>query len=285
MTLNELFNQVWETHWNQPRFKMSGWSIEVNKYWRAYIDDKLGSRDIEKITRKDIRKFQMSLADRPTTANRCLEVISRLYSFAEEFEMTESNPCHRVKAFPERKRDRYATPIELARIGELLKSYELVHPREVAFIRLMIFTGSRPRALMRAKRSQLLVQGDTGVLRSDGKSTASSGREELVVFPKPALIALSMLPVRADGLLIGEVSYRRVWDKLRHDAQCSDLWLRDLRRTYATIGFSAGLSLGHIGALLNHSSLQTTEIYAKLLPTARINSANQIAEELSRIIQ
>lgn len=285
MTIRELFERCYTAHWNVERYLNSGWAKEVRGYYVRHIDLPLGEKDILSLGPKAVRTWHRSIPQR-TSANRSLEILSRMFTFAQEEELItgDTNPCRGVKAHVERKRQRFASEQELGRIGEELQKEEKIHPVKVAFCRLLALTGARPKSLMQARVDQLATHGDTGLLRLAGKTSAASGEDEVIIFPPEALRIAQELPQREDGLLIGPVEYKRFWERITRKAGCPGLWLRDFRRAFATVGLSSGVGIDVIGKLLNHRSSQTTEIYAKLLPLARLKAANFIAGEMSSLL-
>ena len=57
-----------------------------------------------------------------------------------------TNPCRHVKKYPEKKRERYLSPAELAALGEALSRAEsegIEDEYAIAATRLLIFTGCR----------------------------------------------------------------------------------------------------------------------------------------------
>lgn len=287
MTIQELFEIVQKKHWNKPRFVKSGWGREVEKYYLKHIAPTFCERECKRISIRNVREWHDGLSETPVTANRCLEVLSRMYSYAEEYEMIPlgHNPCRLVKAFPEAQRGRFASEEELKRIGESLAKQSARNPREVNFIRLLALTGARPRSLMEVRVEQLFRGIDGGgFLVFSGKTTKQTGIPERIELSIHALQVLDVFERQEDGRLIGLVRYRETWERVREEAKCPDLWLRDLRRTFATIGLSSGIGVGFIGELLNHKSSQTTQRYAKLLPTARIQAIATIGNRLEQLM-
>lgn len=286
MTLATLFEKGWKLHWDVPRYRESGWAREVRKYWESHIADTLGSLEAGKITVGVVKRWHRGLSSTPVTANRCLEVLSRLFNFAEEEEYLPlgSNPCRHVKGYTERKRSRYASPDELRQLGQLLRARANEFPRETAFVIVLAVTGARPRFIQRASWEQLHHDEAGTFLRFAGKSTEKTGLDEIVVLPKLAVECLKKLPIRDDGLLFGEVKYRSFWEKLREEAGCDTLWLRDLRRTFASIGRSSGVDIDTIGDLLNHHDPRTTKGYAKLLPSTRLKAASTVARSMGALL-
>lgn len=288
-TLADLFQLAWDLHWSLPRYIESGWANDVRNLWEKNIKPKFGSRSFKSITTQEVRRWHRGFASKPFAGNRSLETFAKMYSFGAEEGIVEGiNPCWKIKGHPERKRRRYASEQELRAITGILEREMATHPREAAFLLLIAYTGARPSVLERAKSYQMArVTSDSGeefgVLTGDGKSSADTGEEETVIIPPNALRIIDAIPKNQDGRIVGCMMPRKLWLKVRKEAGCEDLWARDLRRTFATVGMSGGVNKDIIGKLLNHSASQTTDIYAKLDLTARIKAAGQIADRITQI--
>lgn len=284
--IQTMFDYAWRHHWNTERYQKSGWAMEVWKYWNGHLVGPFGRMKASDVKVSDVRRFHHSLAEKPVTANRCLEVLSRVFSFAEENELVPlgTNPCRFVKAYREKQRSRYASEAEVMSIGKVLleaKGEDLVR---ASFVRLLLLTGIRPRTLARAELKNLTSVSGVSILRQAAKSTEITGDDEATVFSVAAMLIVNSLPKREDGLIIGPVRYREYWDKVRIKAGCPDLWLRDARRTFATVGRGDGISMDTIGELLNHRSRQTTERYAKLIPAKKIAAASRVSSRMSELL-
>jgi integrase len=285
-TVSELFDLVFGVHWSKDRFKTSGHQAEVLRIYNRSIKDQIGESSLQDLTPPSVAKWHHKYSAKPFEGNRALSVLSKMYNIAERFGWipVNTNPCRLVESFKERKRNRYASSDEIKRICDFLEKEmqkKWAFRRAAIFIYAMIYTGARPRSLERARRDQIKrteVEGKTfGIMVFSGKSTAVTGEDEKIVIPPQALALIDTLPVRKDGLLFGINSPKRLWRRIQKEVNCPDLWIRDLRRTFATIGFSDGVSVGVIGELLNHRSTQTTKIYAKLNDTAKIEAIKDIA--------
>jgi integrase len=211
-------------------------------------------------------------------------VLSRIYSYGIEEGLLQNNPCRGIKAFTEKKRRRYAKEEELVSLGKILLAKMTTHPLQVAFVLLVALTGARPWSLFRLRRQDLYRRGNAGVLYFRGKSSEDSGEDESLILPEFLLELIEKLPVRDDGLLLGEVKYRAFWDLVRKKIGCNDLRLRDLRRTFGSMGLSDGVSLNLIGELLNHKSLQTTMNYAKLFDSVRVQASLRISNRIGLLL-
>lgn len=291
MTVTELFDAVWNAHWSKPRYQQSGHARDVRYKWTNHLAPVFGSCRLSEVTPGTVRAWHAELEATPLAANRALEILSRLFAFAEEAEWRApgTNPCRLVRSYREPKRRRYATEQEIRTIGRILSRDFETHPGPVAFLLLLMFTGSRPRAIEQATLDQVQriesENGTYGVLAFHGKSSAETGEDERVLLPPAAMRVIDAVPRNeGDRRLVGTNAPRRYWERIRQEANCPDLWMRDLRRTFATIGMSMGKGMDTIGELLNHRSTQTTKVYALLGDTARVDTATGIAERVERLI-
>lgn len=291
MTVAELFDAVYADHWNKPRFRQSGHARDVKYKWTNHLKAKFGKKRLSDVTAGTIRSWMREKEDTPMVANRSLEILSKLFAWAEEQEIRDqgTNPCRLVTPFREKKRKRYASAEELKAVGQILIRDLDREPKPAAFLLLLMFTGSRPRAIERATLDQLQrvesENGTYGVLTFHGKSSAETGEDEQVLLPPAAMRVVDAIPRdEGDNRLVGMNAPRKYWEKIRKEAKCPDLWMRDLRRTFATVGMSMGMGMDTIGELLNHKSTQTTKVYALLGDTARVDTATGIADRVERLI-
>lgn len=286
MTVEELFQECYKEHWSQERYVKSGHEKEVLSKYKNHIRPTFGRLEYLTITRSQIRDWHRAFSKIPVTGNRCKEILSKLYSFSMEKEFNQSgfNPCQAVKKFTERKRKRYASEAELKRLGAVFEKFYMEHPVEITFIYTLHYTGSRPRALERALWSELQeIDDGVGFLTFDGKSTEATGDQESVIIPSNIMEMIKKLPRRSDGLIFGIKSPSYLWRKIRIEANCPDLWCRDSRKTFATVGFSNGVDKGVVGKLLNHHSPATTDRYAQLNRSAGLEASDKIKNKFDSI--
>lgn len=291
-TVQELFERTFDDHWGSDRFKASGWARQVENFYNRNLKVPFGRLRLSEVTPLRLKEWQRKRSDHPYAANRSLEILSKMFGHAEELEWREqgSNPCRLVKAFTEKKRSRYATEEEIQKIAEILDGQAgKFSDAAIAFVTILLFTGSRPSAIERATWDELQEfshGGETyGILTFKGKTTADSGEKEKVVIPPQAMKWVNKLPRYEGHTITGIKIPRKLWNLIKEEAQCRDLWARDLRRTFATVGMSAGVNMGQIGEVLNHKTVETTKVYAKLAPQQTVEAVTQIASRLDKIIQ
>lgn len=284
-TMAELCNRVAHEHYTSD----TGWSGEARRLYRGHIKATLGAKLVAEITYADVAALHKLLAPVPFMANRVMSVVSVMLTYAERWGLRPpgSNPVHILQRYKEPARGRYASPEELARIGAYLDAQEPLQPVPVAFTRLMLLTGARPSELYRARWGQIeVVNGSAAVLRiAEGKTGA---RE--VHIPGSGIAALDQL--RTAGAARDELIFnfppkqpRRFWEQMRAELGLTGLWLRDLRRTFATVAMSNGVPVGQVGELLGHRSAQTTKIYAKLMTRQAVEMSERAAAKLGELLQ
>ena len=118
---------------------------EYRRSVELFIDPAIGGMRISEVERKDIAKLHFGLRDKPYQANRTLGVLSKMFALAEVWGLRPdaSNPCRHVKRYKESKRERFLSPEETERLGEVLAEAESEMPSAVAAFRLLLLTGCR----------------------------------------------------------------------------------------------------------------------------------------------
>ena len=277
-TVAEFFERCWREHWSRKKDARN-----VRRLYESRVAPRLGHQRVRELCYQDIAGLHSALAATPVEANRTLALISKLLNLAERYgeRGLGSNPCRHVSRYPELSRRRFATVDELSRLGPLLDASWAVLPDSVAFIGLMVFTGMRPGEVEAGRRDW--VAGS--VLRLPDSKT---GQRDIYL-PPQALGILERLPappVGQDGLtpLVGVKYPRRLWERLRGEAGCPDLWLYDLRRTFATVSLAGGTSSSLIGEMLGHKTAQTTKVYARLMDRAAQGAAADTGDRMARLL-
>ncbi len=129
---------------------------EYRRNLERFILPALGQLTVTGITRADVAKFHHDLRHIPYQANRCLEVISKMFSLAEMWGLRPdgTNPRKHIRKYPEEKRERFLSAAELRRIGEVLREMEtegIELPSAILAARLLILTGCRLNEIMTLK--------------------------------------------------------------------------------------------------------------------------------------
>lgn len=256
----------------------SAWDREVARLYDRHIDPQIGKVLVKNVKYSDVLAVHSALSATPYQANRAVAVLSKMLNHAERLELRPlgSNPCRHIERCRENGRGRYATPSEIARLGAIMEEKFGRYPREIAFLYLLLFSGARPSEIARATWDQL----DGNVLRIENGKT---GRRT-VFLPGQAMAIIDRLP-RDSRTITGLTGVpRRIWSEIRAAAGCPDLWARDFRRTFTTVGLSDGVSMGVLGEILGQKSEQTTKIYAKLIDETAKKTVSSIANRIEELI-
>ena len=262
---------------------------EYRRSVTLFIDPAIGEMRISEVQRKDIAKLHFDMRDKPYQANRTLGVLSKMFSLAEVWGLRPdgSNPCRHVKRYKERKRERFLSPEETERLGEVLAEAEREMPSAVAAFRLLLLTGCRLSEIQFLRWEYVK---DDCIELPDAKT---GGR--VVPLGPEARAVLAALP-REDGnpwVIAGKVpgshitDLQKPWRRIRARAGLEDVRIHDLRHSYASRALALGESLTMIGKLLGHTQVQTTARYAHLardsIQTAAARITGSIGGNLSSV--
>ena len=239
---------------------------EYRRSVRLFVDPVIGELRVPEVQRKDIAALHHGLRDKPYQANRTLGVLSKMFNLAEVWGWRPdgSNPCRHVKRYKEHKRERFLSPEETERLGQILREAEEEMPSAVAAFRLLLLTGCRMSEIRDLRWDYVK---DDCIELPDAKT---GGR--VVPLGPEARAVLSAIPRDEDnpwviaGRLPGShlTDLQRPWRRIRKQAGLEGVRIHDLRHSFASRALALGESLTMIGKLLGHTQVQTTARYAHL---------------------
>jgi integrase len=248
----------------------------------------LGRHRVTEVTRADIAKIHHDLRHLPYDANRSLEIISKMFNLAEMWGLRPdgSNPRKHIKKYREEKRERFLSPAELRRVGEVLREMEeegIELPSSIAAARLLMLTGCRLGEIMTLQWKHVDIAGKALRL-PDSKSGA-----KVVHLGKPAVEILLKLGriVENPWVIVGAKPGARLtdlqpfWQRVRARAGLKDVRIHDLRHTFASTAVASGQGLPMIGKLLGHTQVQTTARYAHLAADPVKSAADQVSMSIA----
>lgn len=253
-----------------------------------FVIPALGNQRVTEVTRADVAKLHHDLRHIAYDANRCLEMISKMFNLAEMWGLRPdgSNPRKHIKKYPEEKRERFLSPAELQRVGEVLREMEeeaIELPSAIAAIRLLILTGCRLGEIMTLRWEHVDIPGKA--LRLPDSKTGA----KVVHLGQPAIEVLEKIERLEDNpwVIVGALPGARLWDlqpfwqRLRARAGLKDVRIHDLRHTFASTALASGQGLPMIGKLLGHTQVQTTARYAHLASEPLKEAANRVASSIA----
>jgi integrase len=252
---------------------------------RVHILPRLGPAKIAAITRADVAAIHHTLRRTPTTANRAVALLSKMFNLAERWGLRPdgSNPCRHVEKFREKSRRRFLSRDEIARLGKALDaSAERESSSAVTALRLLLLTGARVGEILALRWDQ--VDLENGCLRLPDSKT---GAKEVSLGSAALDVLASLDPSASPFVIPGRdddaplVNLNKSWRRIRKHAGIDDARLHDLRRTAASAGASVGLSLEAVGQLLGHTQAATTKRYAFLFDDARRDAAERLSARIA----
>jgi len=254
---------------------------------RRFILPALGRLAVPEITRADVAKFHHDLRHIPYQANRCLELVSKMFVLAEMWGLRPdgSNPRKHIRKYPEEKRERFLSAAELRRIGEVLREMEsegVELSSAILAARLLILSGCRLGEIMTLKWDY--IDFHERALRLPDSKTG----KKVVHLGIPAVEYLHHAqriegnPWVITGTLTGKPlsDLQPFWQRVRARAGVKDVRIHDLRHTFASTAVASGQGLPMIGKLLGHTQVQTTARYAHLAADPVRSAADSVAASL-----
>ena len=262
---------------------------EYRRSIELFINPALGKRRVCDISRADVATLHHEMRYTPYQANRTLGVLSKMFNLAEVWglRLDGSNPCRHVKKYPEQNRERFLSPEELARLGQVLREVEdqaAESPAAVAAIRLLTLTGCRLSEILTLKWDYVV---DGGLHLPDSKTGAKV--VHLGTTAQEALAAIERLPDnpyvivgRKPGTHLADLQHP--WRRIRRRAGLDDVRIHDLRHSFASSAVALGESLPMIGKLLGHTQVQTTARYAHLAADPVKAAAERVSNSLAGVL-
>jgi integrase len=261
---------------------------EYRRNLKRFILPALSRLRVNELTRADVAKFHHDLRHIPYQANRCLEIISKMFSLAEMWGLRPdgSNPRKHVKKYAEEKRERFLSPAELNRVGEVLREMEsegIELASAIAAARLLILTGCRLSEIMTLQWEHVDIPGRA--LRLPDSKTGA----KIVHLGQPAIEVPEKIArtEKNPWVIVGTKPDARLtdlqpfWQRVRARAGLKDVRIHDLRHTFASIAVASGQGLPMIGKLLGHTQVQTTARYAHLAADPVLAAADQVSKSLA----
>jgi integrase len=200
-----------------------------------------------------------------------------------------SNPRKHIKKYREEKRERFLSPAELRRVGEVLREMEVEGIEllsSIAAARLLMLTGCRLGEIMTLQWEHVDIAGKA--LRLPDSKTGA----KVVHLGRPAVEVLEKIErVKANPwVIVGTKPGARLtdlqpfWQRVRARAGLKDVRIHDLRHTFASTAVASGQGLPMIGKLLGHSQVQTTARYAHLAADPVKSAADQVSMSIASVL-
>ena len=258
--------------------------VEYRHAVERYILPALGSIKVTALGRDDVAALHHEMREKPYQANRTLGVVSKMMNQAEAWGLRpdRSNPCYHVRKYKEKKRERFLTAEELARLGTALDEEESFAPSAVTAFRLLLYTGARLSEIQTLKWEH--IRGHR-IHLPDSKTGAKT-----IPLNEPALEVLAgtkrvegnphVITGTAEGAHLTDL--QKPWRRVRRAAGLEDVRIHDLSHAFASEAVMGGESLPMVGRILGHTQAQTTARYAHLADDPLQRASERIASSLKQ---
>lgn len=252
--------------------------------YKNHIADFLGYKKMTLVQKADIERILKPLVNQGNfaTANRILALFSGMYNRAIEWGYPDENPTKGIKKQREKSRERFLQPDELPRFFEMLNYVKNENFKN--YILLSLFTGQRKNNVLSMKWAQIDLSLGIWFIphTKNGESLNCALSDEAI-----KLLSDIKQNATSEWVLPSETSSsghyeepKRAWRTLLKNAGIENLHLHDLRRTLGSYQAIGGSSLQIIGQSLGHKSLQSTQIYARLINAPVRQSTNMAVAKI-----
>lgn len=236
---------------------------EYERQLKADVVPRLGRVKLADLGMADAQRLHDELADRPTLANRTLDLLSQVWRWGESSGYTSgANPCRAIERNQERRRERHLNRDELAALGAAIRELSGTRTLPVqtaGLIRLIALTGCRPGEVKALRWADV----DLGSHVLHLKDTKTGHRD--VWLAAPAVAVLRDLPRVKDSPWVfpsrrktreprpvGE--FRKPWAALLKASKIPPAMPYVLRHTFASVSEALGNSPYLTAELLGHAT-------------------------------
>lgn len=213
------------------------------------------------------------------TINSYLTTLKQLYNYAEKRKFLQDNTAKQVRRLQRkpRKPPRYFTRDEIKKI----LSYGT--PYRDAFI-ILLYTGMRKSALRFLEWEDIDFKNKIIKIRNKEGFTTKSGRNRII--PMHSKVEEVLRKRREDSGYIfsystGNPHHRNKWNdslqRILKKENIPNASIHTFRHTFATWFLESGGGLKELQEILGHSKIETTMIYAHLVPESLQRSINRLS--------
>ena len=264
-TFADLFSEYIERHAKQNK---RTWREDEQRY-EQYLAKPLGKKKLSAIDRKSISAIHNKISSdgHPAVANRVIALLGSVFNKAIFWELIAVNPAKGVKKNPEVSRERFIQADELPAFFKALADESNEAMRD--YFLLSLLTGARRDNMLSMRWQDIALQrAEWRIVRT------KNGTPQTVTLSPEAVEILTRRAGKAEDKAIyvfpgsgkrGHLAEPKgAWQRVLARAGLSDLRVHDLRRTLGSWQAREGASMAIIGKSLNHKSMLSTAVYARL---------------------
>lgn len=277
-TLDDIFLRFMDYHINVHTSQKHQKSCQ--RYYDIFFAPHLGKYLINKITTNQIEKIINEIYKRngTYTANHALILIRHIFNKAIKWGYIYKNPANAIQKFKTYPRERFLIPNEIKRLLSVLNNEKNLYFK--TFFSVLLLTGQRCGNVKAMKWNQ--IDFDSKIWQIPITKNGTSMRVPLVNQLIYLLKNLKIQTGYTEWVFPMKNNIKRhlsepkhFWKKICQKADISNLRIHDLRRTLASYECMNGVNLAVVSKTLNHRSLKSTEVYARV-DTSTIEQALQM---------
>ncbi len=274
---------------------------------RHHVVRLLGHKRITELTPGDIERFfhdveqgksrkdskvghrkRVIVRGGPGAARKAFRDLSAMYSFAVRRGLVDTNPCEKaVVRKTDGQRKRFLSLAEVRKLGKACEALETegFNPKALNITRMWILTGCRRQEIVELKWCE--IDFDRGLLRLEDTKTGQSVRP----LSGAAIGLLRSIP-REDSEYVfpadvGDSYFqgtKKLWPKIVAKAGLKGVTPHTLRHTMGAIATSSGEALAITGAILGHTNMRSTMIYAHVDYDPAREAADRVGDQLAKAL-
>jgi len=257
---------------------LEGWAKRRKRSWIE--DERILNKDVlprwrhrkaHKLKRRDVVELLDSIVERgaPIAANRTLQVVRRMFNYAIERDLLETNPCAGIRApGKEQCRQRALSDDEIKEFWTKLDSSDISQLLRLA-LRLQLVTAQRRGEVASACWQDIDRESGWWTIPKDKSKNGLSHRVPISKIAADLLDELGHITDDSDFLFpsptreghITAASLSGALFRNRKHFGLERFTPHDLRRTAASKMASIGVSRVALGKILNHVDRSVTAIY------------------------
>ena len=260
-------------------YKRNSENLADNQFPRSWWRRKLSS-----FTQDEIAARHDTMSATPRNANALLQLLSRLFTLGMEQGHCDRNPVKGIQKFDEAKRDRFLSDRELKTLWTYLATHPNIEAASCAM--LILLTGCRPSEAMNARWSR--INFETATWTKPATNTKDK-REHITHLSAQAVAVLKRLQTHKISPYVfpspndpskARAQLRAFWNVTRKHTALPDVWIYDLRHTFASWLTMLGAGPFEVKDALGHASITTTQRYVHLADKKKRAAAEMMATML-----
>ncbi len=223
-------------------------------------------------------------------ARKVFRDLSAVFSFAVRRDILSSNPCMKAAVRKtDNQNNRFLTIEEVRKLGAACDALEAegTNIKALNITRLWALTGCRRQEIVELKWSE--IDADRSLLILDDTKTGISVRP----LASAALVLLKSIKQNEDSEFVFPADFgdgyfqgtKTIWPKIVKRAGLEGVTPHTLRHTMGAIATSSGEALALTGAILGHSNMRSTMIYAHVQHDPSLQAANRVAQTIANALK